>query len=128
MGARLAMGGFFLWIVLALNISYLAAVALCARALRLGVTEYALGMGPVLLRGGQFSLRLVPLVAWFDPARRAAARPVDPASRLGIALAQGRLRYFDDLPFVAFVGMALVSAIVALVGTALCLGWGIAPE
>jgi hypothetical protein len=128
MGARFAMGGLFLWIALAMNISYLASVVLFARVLRLGVTEYALGMGPVLLRRGSFSLRPVPLVAWFDPARREGFKRVDPESRLGIALVQGRLRYFEDVPFAAFVGMALVSAVIALVGTAACLGWGVALE
>ena len=51
MGARLAMGIFFVLISLALNVVYLIVTVAFADALRLGVTEYALGMdgGKLLL-------------------------------------------------------------------------------
>jgi hypothetical protein len=124
---RFAMGGFFVGAVLALNLVYLASVALCARALSLGVIEYALGMGPLLLRRGSLSVRLLPHAAWFNPASRRYPY-IEADSELGAALAKGRLRYFEDLPFVASVGMMLISVVVAFIGTAACLGWAVAPE
>jgi hypothetical protein len=128
MGARLAMASFFLASALATDIVFLAACALCARGLRLAVLEYTLGIGPLLLRRGSFSLRLLPLSAWFNPATRGGYPRIDPESELATALARGRLRYFEDLPFLAFVGMTLIPVVVALVGTAACLGWRAAPE
>jgi hypothetical protein len=124
---RFAMGGVFVGTVFALNLVYLASVALCARALCLGVIEYALGMGPLLLRRGSLSVRLLPHVAWFNPASRRYPY-IDADSELAAALAKGRLRYFEDLPFVASVGMTLIYVVLAFIGTTACLGWAAAPE
>jgi hypothetical protein len=119
---KVQMALMFLGTLVGLSVTYLAVLASCARALRLGVVSYVLGSGPVVMQAGPFKLRLLPFRAVVEPASRNAILPPPPS--LAAALERGDLRYFDDLPFAVSLGFGFLSAILALLATAVFLGIG----
>lgn len=104
-----------------LSVTYLLVLAVCARALRLGVVKYVLGSGPVVMQTETFKLRFFPFRAFVEPASRNSILP--PPPRLAAALERGDLRYFDDLPFAVWLGLGFLAVILALMGSATFLGF-----
>ncbi|WP_437673603.1 hypothetical protein [Sorangium sp. So ce131] len=121
---RLAVGGLFLSVSLMIDLAYLGLAALWMRALRIPVTEYAIGYGAAILRVGAFSLRAIPIGAWFNPL---VHRP-RPLAGAGATPPSGSrdvtVRYLEDASFGVSAGLALLSAGVPFAAAALLLGPG----
>src|SRR5258705_5474278 len=100
--------------MVACSAAYLATIALAARVLRLGISDYVLGFGWVVARRGSFTLRWFPLTAHFLPVHRSSVLPTPPP--VAAAVEQGHLRRYEELPFVLAIGLALLSAVVPFVG------------
>ncbi|KYF57909.1 hypothetical protein BE04_46305 [Sorangium cellulosum] len=114
----------FLWASLMMDLAHLGLAALWTRALRIPVKEFAIGYGAVILRAGAFSLRAVPIGAWFDPV----VRKPKPSAVTGSTPPSGArdvtIRTLEDASLGASVGLALLAAGVSFAAAALLLGPG----
>jgi hypothetical protein len=121
MGDKLGLALTFLATMAACNAAFLGVSVLVARALRLAVIRYVLGVGPAVFTTGTFTLRFIPVYSYFMPVHRNSMVAVPP--ELIAAIERDELRYYDDLPFPVSIGMGVCLAIaVSLGGAAMFLG------
>ncbi|WP_437927928.1 hypothetical protein WMF37_01395 [Sorangium sp. So ce291] len=121
---RLEVGGLFLLVSLLIDLVFLAVAALWMTALRLQVTEYAIGYGPAILRAGAFSCRAIPIGAWIDPSAREPKPFAGAGSPPSSGAQDATTRSFENVPLGASVGLTLLAAGISFAAAALLLGPG----
>ncbi|HTN90400.1 MAG TPA: hypothetical protein VL242_42285 [Sorangium sp.] len=121
---RLEVGGLFLLVSLLIDLVFLALAALWVMALKLQVTECAIGYGPAILRVGAFSFRAIPFGAWINPSAREQKPFAEAGSPPSPGAQDATTRPFENAPLGASVGLTLLAAGISFAAAALLLGPG----